>query len=184
MITTIRSLVPPLDENQLECIQSVDGPLQLTAESGSGKTLILALRALYLLMTGRARPQQILITTFTNRAAVEMQQRLYKYSNVIKYEVPISEIKIGTIHSICNQFVKRNLIYCPLRKNYEILNDLKQGLFLIDHFDVIVKNMIVGNNYFGRWDSKLGTARKLTHYFYRINEELMLLIKIAIIQCI
>jgi hypothetical protein len=33
-------------ENQLKCIQSIDGPLQLTAEPGSGKTLVLALRAL------------------------------------------------------------------------------------------------------------------------------------------
>jgi ATP-dependent exoDNAse (exonuclease V) beta subunit len=53
-ITAMRPLFPSLNEGQIEAIRTVGGPLQIEAGPGSGKTLVLILRTLYLLLTGRA----------------------------------------------------------------------------------------------------------------------------------
>jgi DNA helicase II / ATP-dependent DNA helicase PcrA len=108
-----------------------------------------------------------------------MQHRIYKYSNLLGFEVPIAEIKIGTIHSICNHLVQKNISHCPLQQNYEILDELKQGLFVMDHFDAIVKDAVLDKKYLGRWGSKLDAIKKLTRYFNRMNEELINIDKLS-----
>ena len=70
-LSKIKALFPTLNDGQIEAIRTVDGPLQIIAGPGSGKTLVLVLRALYLLVTGRAQPSEILVTTFTEKAAFE-----------------------------------------------------------------------------------------------------------------
>ena len=71
---------------QLDCLQHVpDQPLLIVAGPGTGKTTVLVLRALRHVLVDRISPEQILITTFTRKAAREIRTRL------IEWGIPIIE---------------------------------------------------------------------------------------------
>ncbi len=84
----ITEAVPGLNENQNSAITAVDGPLQIIAGPGSGKTLVLVLRAMYILLTGRAQPNEIVMTTYTEKAAFELRDRLHQFATKFDVQRP------------------------------------------------------------------------------------------------
>ena len=83
-------------------------------------------------------------------------------------------MKVGTLHSICDEYIRRFIEYSPLKKNYETLDDLTQELFLNDRFDeTIPESMKISEEYFGKWKYKWTTIRGLLPYFDKITEELI-----------
>src|SRR5205807_4170325 len=65
-----------LTGSQREAVTHGDGPLLIVAGAGTGKTRVLTRRVAHLIASGRARPQEILAVTFTERAAAEMEERV------------------------------------------------------------------------------------------------------------
>mgnify|MGYP001598393289 CR=1 FL=1 len=95
------SPIPPpdflkeLNEPQRKAVSHRDGPLLIIAGAGSGKTRVLTYRIAYLLHQQLALPQQILALTFTNKAAREMRERVYKL-----LPERSGKLWMGTFHSV------------------------------------------------------------------------------------
>lgn len=83
-----------LNEPQREAVQHIDGPLMIIAGAGSGKTRVLTYRTAYLIEKG-VDPFQILLLTFTNKAAGEMRQRI---ENAVGNDG--KNLWMGTFHSV------------------------------------------------------------------------------------
>src|SRR2546421_1180566 len=71
----LQELLEGLNEPQREAVTHGDGPLLIMAGAGTGKTRVLTRRVAHPIASGRARPQEILPRTFTQRAAAGMGER-------------------------------------------------------------------------------------------------------------
>ncbi len=65
-----------LNRSQIEAVRHVDGPCLTLAGAGTGKTTVLVCRAGYLMSVKKIHPRNILLVTFTKKAAEEMKQRI------------------------------------------------------------------------------------------------------------
>ena len=91
-----------LNEQQLAAVTASPGPLLVIAGAGSGKTRTLTYRVAYLLENG-IDPRNILLLTFTNKAAREMLGRV---ANVLPIDA--SGLWGGTFHSVGNRILRRH----------------------------------------------------------------------------
>src|SRR5256714_7939828 len=91
-----------LNEQQLAAVTASPGPLLVIAGAGSGKTRTLTYRVAYLLENG-IDPRNVLLLTFTNRAAGEMLNRV---ANLLP--VDASGLWGGTFHSVGNRILRRH----------------------------------------------------------------------------
>jgi DNA helicase II / ATP-dependent DNA helicase PcrA len=112
---------PYLDElnpAQREAVEHLDGPVLMLAGAGTGKTKALTARVVHLLNTGRARPNEILSVTFTNKAAREMKNRVSNMLGQVVEGMPW----MGTFHSICVKLLRRHAELVGLKSNFTILD--------------------------------------------------------------
>ena len=85
-----------LNPAQRLAVETMDGPVLMLAGAGTGKTRALTARIVHLMRTGRARPNEILAVTFTNKAAREMKERVGRLMGQAVEGLPW----MGTFHSI------------------------------------------------------------------------------------
>ncbi|MEO0244536.1 MAG: UvrD-helicase domain-containing protein, partial [candidate division WOR-3 bacterium] len=171
VIDKIQEIVPTLNSEQVDAIVSTDGPVLIIAGPGTGKTLTITLRTLYLLLTDKAQPEEIILTTFTEKAAFELKDRVNQLARKLNYRNNLNQLKIGTIHSLCNEFIMKFLNYTPLKKGYIILDELTQLFFIYEHFDEIIP--ITNGKFFGKWLNKWDTIKNVVSYFNKITEEII-----------
>jgi DNA helicase-2/ATP-dependent DNA helicase PcrA len=69
-------LLADLNDAQLEAVRAVDGPVAIVAGAGTGKTRVISRRAAFAIATGHVPAEQVLVVTFTDKAAGEMADRL------------------------------------------------------------------------------------------------------------
>ncbi len=107
-----------LNPEQREAVETLDGPVLVLAGAGTGKTRVLTTRIAHILSLGRARPQEILSVTFTNKAAREMKERVGKMVGQIVEGMPW----MGTFHSIGVKILRRHAEMVGLKSNFTILD--------------------------------------------------------------
>lgn len=163
---------PDLNDAQRSIVSHSDGPLLVIAGPGSGKTLSLVLRAMNLLLTGKASPKSLVLCTFTEKAAFEMRDRISAAAHKVGYTADLSELQVSTIHSLCNQFLTTYRHRTVLGNNYETLDELTQLLFLFEQFKEILGEE-PPQPYLGKWNTKWSAIEGMRDYFNKITEELV-----------
>lgn len=90
-----------LDEQQWKAVNHIGSPLLVLAGAGSGKTRVITTRAMHLMNNHGIKPQEMMLVTFTSKAAQEMKVRLKELG------YPTGQMEIGTFHSIFYKILLR-----------------------------------------------------------------------------
>ncbi len=107
-----------LNPAQRAAVLAIDGPVLVLAGAGTGKTRVLTARLAHVLATRRAFPSQIVAVTFTNKAALEMRERLERMIGGAAAE----GLWLGTFHSIAARILRRHAEAVGLKPNFTILD--------------------------------------------------------------
>ncbi|MCK4976111.1 MAG: UvrD-helicase domain-containing protein, partial [Anaerolineales bacterium] len=114
-----------LNSQQQQAVMAGNGPVLVLAGPGSGKTRVLTYRIAYLVGAMGVRPYQILAVTFTNKAAREMEKRVFDLldegldgSN----ERLASSPQLGTFHATCARILRRETEHLPIESNFVIFD--------------------------------------------------------------
>jgi DNA helicase II / ATP-dependent DNA helicase PcrA len=108
-------------DEQLHVISApADEPLLVVAGAGSGKTELMALRVMWLIVNRYVRPDQVLGLTFTRKAAGELSQRIRGYlgraTRLLGHDAALQgEPTVSTYHSFAARIVREH----GLRSGYE-----------------------------------------------------------------
>ena len=105
-----------LNAEQYEAVKSINGSELIIAGAGTGKTRTLVYRLAYMIENG-VMPEQILLLTFTNKAAHEMKSRAVKM-----LDERCSKIESGTYHSFCNKILRKYISKLEFKSNFNILD--------------------------------------------------------------
>ena len=126
-------ILKDLNKEQKEAVLTINGPLLIIAGAGSGKTKALTHRVSYLMESG-VPPSNIVALTFTNRAAEEMRERIYKLLNL---KIPKSKNLernhlpfMGTFHSLGSRILRKKINLLGRDNNF-LIYDEKDRLSLI-----------------------------------------------------
>ena len=107
-----------LNPAQREAVEALHGPVLMLAGAGTGKTKALTTRIGHLLMTGTARPHEVLAVTFTNKAAREMKNRVGAMMGQAVEGMPW----LGTFHSVCAKLLRKHAELVGLKSSFTILD--------------------------------------------------------------
>ncbi len=105
-----------LNEDQLAAVSAPPGPILVIAGAGSGKTRTLTYRVAWLVEHG-VSPENILLLTFTNKAAKEMLRRV---EDLLPHDM--SRLWGGTFHHVGHRLIRRHADRLELDRNFSILD--------------------------------------------------------------
>ena len=124
--------------NQKKAIETVQGPVLITAGPGTGKTYTIVERILHIIKNKLAAPNEILVITFTDKAAKELLTRVanrFKEEGLTK--INLEEMYIATFHSFCERLISENKEKCSwLSKNYVHLEEFEQYQFISNYIKI------------------------------------------------
>lgn len=159
------------NEKQREAIQTTEGPLLLIAGPGTGKTFTLVQRAVYLILEKKVSPSEILIATFTEKAAKELVTRITDELAKRNISVNLNEMYVGTFHSICLRILKENLEHTRIKKNFRVIDQFDQQYTVFRNiwkFEHIPDYSLAISQ-----KSKWRQAAKICYYVNTLSEELV-----------
>lgn len=122
---TIEILTHQLNPTQKRAVETLDGPLLILAGAGSGKTRVLTHRMANLIAQGVCSPEEILCVTFTNKAAQEMEHRIYKLLSDLGVPV-VRDLWVSTFHSFCVRLLRRHIDMLDYKKPFTIYDSSDQ----------------------------------------------------------
>jgi DNA helicase-2/ATP-dependent DNA helicase PcrA len=127
-VNTEESVLAGLNTRQKKAAQHNQGPLLIIAGAGTGKTRVITRRIAWLISTKKARPEEILALTFTDKAASEMEERV---DLLVPYGY--TDIWISTFHAFGDRILRENALELGLSPEFSVLTRPEQLIFLKEH---------------------------------------------------
>ena len=117
-----------LNSQQHAAINWTDGPVLVLAGAGSGKTRVLTHKVAYLISKKNISPAQILMLTFTNKAALEMKTRIRQllFVNNQKRNATHDMPFAGTFHALCARILRRDGYRIGISSDFVIYDSNEQ----------------------------------------------------------
>ncbi len=160
------------NDQQKEAIQTTEGPLLIIAGPGTGKTYTLVQRIVYLIKEKNLKPEEIMVATFTEKAAKELVTRITNELDKLNIPLNLNDMYVGTFHSICLRFIKEHLEYTRVKKNYRMLDQFDQKYMIFQH----IKRFRALPHYDDLFAPNMGSWRqadKIATYVGSLLEELV-----------
>ncbi len=126
-----KDFLKDLNPDQQKAVIKTDGPTIILAGAGSGKTRVLTYKVIYLINFLGVDSNNILMVTFTNKAAKEMKERIQKFSQSMNPT-------IATFHSLCAKILRIDGQSIGISRNFVIYDDqdqvegVKQAMKILD----------------------------------------------------
>src|SRR3989449_11236832 len=114
-----------LNDTQREAVTHDAGPLLIIAGAGTGKTTVITRRIAWLIAQKRARPEEILALTFTEKAAAEMESRV---DVLVPYG--FTGTWISTFHAFGDRLVREHAVELGLTSRLRVENQAEILVFL------------------------------------------------------
>jgi DNA helicase-2/ATP-dependent DNA helicase PcrA len=116
-----------LNAAQRDAVTHDTGPLLIVAGAGTGKTTVITRRIAWLIATRKARPEEILALTFTDKAAAEMEVRV---DTLVPYGY--ADVTIATFHAFGDRVLRENALEMGLTPDFRVLSRAEQVIFFRD----------------------------------------------------
>ncbi len=122
-----------LNEEQKKAVKFGNGPLLIIAGAGTGKTTVITERIKHLVLSGKAKTNEILALTFTEKAAREMEERVD-----VAMPLGYTQMWIMTFHSFCDKILRREALHIGLDPKYKLMTEaesvqlLRNNIFKLD----------------------------------------------------
>ncbi len=116
-----------LNDEQRRAVTHDAGPLLIIAGAGTGKTTVITRRIAWLIAQRKARPEEILALTFTDKAAAEMEERV---DTLAPYGY--ADVEIATFHAFGDRLLREHALEVGLQPDFRILNRAEQIIFFRD----------------------------------------------------
>jgi len=113
----------------------------VSAGAGSGKTHRLTELLRQELNAGEVRPSGVIATTFTNKAATELRERVREHlltQGNFRLASAMGQARIGTVNSICGQLIKRFAFDAGISTDLQILEEVQAGVILGKAVDTVL----------------------------------------------
>ncbi len=121
-------IIKDLNQEQREAVCHREGPLLIIAGAGTGKTTVITKRIAWLLSEGLARTNEILALTFTDKAALDMLERV---DILVPYGY--TDIWISTFHAFGDRLLRENAIVAGLSPDFKVLTRPEAAVFCREH---------------------------------------------------
>src|SRR2546428_5977175 len=116
-----------LNDTQREAVTQDAGPLLIITGAGPGKPTVITRRIAWLIAQRKARPEEILALTFTDKAAAEMEERV---DTLAPYGY--ADVEIATFHAFGDRLLREHALEVGLQPDFRILNRAEQIIFFRD----------------------------------------------------
>jgi len=132
----MENILEGLNREQKQAVIHDKGPLLIIAGAGTGKTTVITRRIAWLIAQKKAKPEEILALTFTDKAAGEMEERV---DIVVPYG--FVDTWISTFHAFGDRVLRDHALDIGLPNDFRVLSRPEQAVFLKDHlFELEMNN--------------------------------------------
>ena len=129
MLGEVNEIYEKLNPVQADAVRHVNGPLLILAGAGSGKTRVLTHRIAHLLLVEKVSPYSILAITFTNKAALEMRERVAAIMPDAAHD-----LWVATFHSTCLKILRRESDLLGYNRDFTIYDEGDKQTLIKDCF--------------------------------------------------